>query len=60
MTILKINTERIRKSLRYAIGDAYGFEEHVPESEEQKERNAKFKGACGGAFDFVEDQSNGN
>ena len=58
MAILKIDTERIRDNLRYAIGDALGFEEHVPESEEQKRLKEKFRGACGGAFDFLdEDQS---
>jgi len=55
MAILKINMERVHKTLHHAIGVAYGLEEPTEETKEQKARNAKFKGACGGAFDFLDE-----
>jgi hypothetical protein len=56
MAILKINMERVHKSVHHALGVAMGIEKPYPETEESKKLKEKFRGACNGAFDFVEDK----
>ena len=52
--LIMIDMEKVHSVLRHAIGVAWGLEKPYPETEEQKARTAKFKGACGGAFDFLD------